>query len=226
MQLKDFDYILPKNLIAQKPVKPRDHSRLLILQNKTGEIKHQYFYNIINHLRTGDVLVLNNTKVMPARLIGKKAETGGKVEVFLLKKTHVKSSSLPLLKRGFEVWQCLIGGKGKKENLGVLFAGGLKAEILKNNQDGTWNVQFNKSGAGFMKVIKKIGQVPLPPYVKREATHKLKNDKNNYQTVYADDKKLGSVAAPTAGFHFTKKLIKDLKKEDKDLISGYYPELF
>src|SRR3990167_3518121 len=117
MRLKDFDYYLPKNLIAQKPMKPRDSSRLLVLHKQTGEIEHQHFYDIIDYLKTGDVLVLNNTKVMAARLIGKRAETGGRVEVFLLKKNL--TPTLSFVRRGsmVEVWQCLVGGKRRKENL-------------------------------------------------------------------------------------------------------------
>jgi S-adenosylmethionine:tRNA ribosyltransferase-isomerase len=199
MELKKFDYNLPKNLIAQKPISPRDHSRLLLLSKKNGRILHKHFYDIIDYLKSGDVLVLNNTKVMAARLIGKRAITHGKVEVFLLNK--VKTN----------IWECLIGGHKRKENLEVEFSGGLKAKFLKNNFNGTWNVKFNKSGADFMKLINKIGRVPLPPYIKRE--QKLKSDQKNYQTIYADDKKIGSVAAPTAGFHFTKKLINQLKKK-------------
>ena len=218
MRLKDFDYYLPKNLIAQKPMKPRDSSRLLVLHKQTGEIEHQHFYDIIDYLKTGDVLVLNNTKVMAARLIGKRAETGGRVEVFLLKKNL--TPTLSFVRRGsmVEVWQCLVGGKRRKENLKINFSNGLKAEIIKNNLDGTWNVKFNKSGASFMKLVEKIGRVPLPPYIKRMSklktqNSKLMNDKINYQTIYADDKKIGSVAAPTAGFHFTKALINKLKRK-------------
>ncbi|MDD4271347.1 MAG: tRNA preQ1(34) S-adenosylmethionine ribosyltransferase-isomerase QueA [Patescibacteria group bacterium] len=200
MRLKDFDYYLPKNLIAQKPLSPRDKSRLLLLAKKTGKIEHKHFYNIVDYFNKGDVLVLNNTKVMAARLIGQRAETGGKVEVFLLKK----------IKPG--VWQCLIGGHKRKENLQVEFSQGLKAKILKNNLDGTWSVEFNRTGEAFMKLIEKIGRVPLPPYIKSSSA-KASEDKANYQTVYADDKKIGSVAAPTAGFHFTPGLMKKLKNK-------------
>ena len=210
MRLKDFNYHLPKNLIAQKPIKPRDCSRLLVLHKQTGKIEHKFFYNITDYLRAGDILVLNNTKVMPARLIGQRAKTGGKVEVFLLKKLTPQ----PPFARGVsEVWQCLVGGKKRKENLRVEFAKGLKAEILKNNLDGTWNVKFNKSGRVFMEIVEKIGQVPLPPYVKRVSIASLQNDAEDYQTVYADDKKIGSVAAPTAGFHFTPALLKKIKNK-------------
>lgn len=199
MKLKDFDYELPKNLIAQKPISPRDQSRLLILRKSTGKIEHKHFYDITDYLNKGDVLVVNNTKVMAARLMGKRAETGGKVEVFLLRKLESNA------------WQCLVGGKKRKENLRVEFGKNLKAEIIKNNLDGTWNVKFNCRGANFMKLVEKIGRVPLPPYIKRG--HNLRSDQNNYQTVYADDKKIGSVAAPTAGFHFTPALLKRLKNK-------------
>jgi S-adenosylmethionine:tRNA ribosyltransferase-isomerase len=209
MRLKQFDYSLPKNLIAQKPINPRDHSRLLILSKSTGKIQHKHFYDIMDYLNKGDVLVLNNTKVMAARLIGKRAETGGKVEVFLLRK---QSPLPPFVKGGNEIWQCLVGGQRRKENLKIEFASGLKAEILKNNLDGTWNVKFNKGGANFMKLVEKIGQTPLPPYIKSSSA-KAPEDKANYQTVYADDKKIGSVAAPTAGFHFTPALFKKLKNK-------------
>lgn len=199
MQLKKFDYNLPKNLIAQKPTSPRDQSRLLILDKKSGALAHKHFYNIADYLKAGDVLVLNNTKVMPARLIGRKEETCGKVEIFLLNK--IKNN----------IWRCLVGGKKRKEKLRVEFSKNLKAEIIKNNQDGTWQVKFNKSGKEFMKLVEKIGRTPLPPYIKRAV--ELKSDRKNYQTVYAEDKKIGSVAAPTAGLHFTPALMKKLKNK-------------
>ncbi|MEA3398825.1 MAG: tRNA preQ1(34) S-adenosylmethionine ribosyltransferase-isomerase QueA [Patescibacteria group bacterium] len=203
MRLQDFDYNLPPELIAQQPVKPRDYSRLLLLDKKLGQIEHKYFYDLPDYLEKGDVLVLNNSKVFPARLLGKKKETGGKIEVFLHRKI-----------RG-ALWQCLIGGRGAKAGLEIEFDGCLCCRIIKNNQDGTWNVRFNKSNDELMKTVFQIGQMPLPPYIKRGKSKKLKvkkhNDKKNYQTVYADDKKIGSVAAPTAGFHFTSALIKKLK---------------
>ncbi len=212
-ELKDFDYNLPKNLIAQHPIKPRDHSRLLILKATRRRVafkmEHKHFYNIIDYLQSGDVLVLNNSKVFPARLIGKKSETGGKIEVFLHKKI-----------RG-NLWQCLLGGHGRKEGLEIEFCCGLKCKVVENNKDGTWDVRFNKKDKMLMDVVHKIGLTPLPPYIKRprdsspEFTPQhyagAQNDKDAYQTIYADDKKIGSVAAPTAGFHFTPKLIKKLK---------------
>ncbi len=198
MKLSEFDYNLPKKLIAQEPIKPRDYSRLLLLSKNNGEILHKKFYNIINYLQTGDVLVLNNSKVFPARLIGVKP-TGGKIEIFLLHKTKGRG------------WQCLVGGRGAKVGLEIEFKQKLKCKIFKNNNDGTWEVIFNQPYRKMMEKITKIGLVPLPPYIKR--VKKKIADNKNYQTVYADDKKVGSVAAPTAGFHFTPALIKELKKK-------------
>lgn len=194
--LSDFDYNLPANLIAQKPVRPRDHSRLLLLNKKNGQIEHQHFYDLIDFLNPGDLLILNNSKVYPARLIGHKKESGGKIEIFL----HHD------LGRG--LWECLIGGRAKIGTI-VEFPNKLMAEIIKNNNDGTWQVKFNLSGQKFFTLIDKIGLVPLPPYIKRQ--HKLDSDKNNYQTVYAAESKIGSVAAPTAGLHFTKNLLKKIQ---------------
>jgi len=210
MKLSDFDYNLPKNLIAQEPIRPRDHSRLLLLNKRTGQIEHKHFYNIVDYLEKGDVLVLNNSRVFPARLIGKKKETSGKTEIFLLKK--IKG----------DLWECLVGGRRKKEGLEIEFFGSdrlrpvMKGKLIKNNNDGTWQVKFNKKGNELMRVVEKIGQVPLPLYIKRNLipSEELSSykDKDSYQTIYANPRKIGSVAAPTAGFHFTTALIKKLKK--------------
>ena len=207
---KDFDYNLPKNLIAQEPIKPRDHSRLLVLKKKSilkatrrrvaFKMEHKHFYDIVDYVKKGDVLVLNNSKVFPARLIGEKKETGGKIEVFLHKKI-----------RG-NLWQCLLGGRGAKEGLEIKLGRGLECEVLKNNNDGTWEIKFNKRGKEMMEIVHKIGKMPLPPYIDRKSDFGNRiSDKKDYQTVYADDNKIGSVAAPTAGFHFTPALIKKLK---------------
>ncbi len=196
--VKDFDYHLPLELIAQKPVRPRDHSRLLLLDKKMGKIQHRHFYDLAGYLKPGDVLVLNNSKVFPARLLGHKKETGGAVEIFLHRKIQGAN------------WECLVGGR-VKEGTVVEFKKDLRAMILKNNQDGTWAVKFNLSGARFLNIINQIGLVPLPPYIKR--TKKQKSDKNNYQTVFADARQTGSVAAPTAGLHFTKQLLQKIKKK-------------
>jgi len=235
MKLKDFDYYLPKNLIAQKPIKPRDHSRLLLLAKRTGRIEHKHFYDILDYLKPGDVLVLNNSKVMPARLLGKKKGTGGKIEVFLLRKKvfiapYIKKERNPLNPpfeggqyRGGNIWQCLLGGKRRREGLEVKFSQGLRCLVVKDNKDGTWEVKFSPSassgqvmsGKKFMKKVEKIGLTPLPPYIKRVAERRADNE--DYQTVYADDQKIGSVAAPTAGFHFTPALLKKLKKKGVQL---------
>jgi len=198
MKLSDFDYNLPKELIAQEPIRPRDHSRLLVFDKKTGKIDHKHFYNIVDYFQTGDVLVLNNSKVFPARLIGKKEDSGGKMEVFLLK--HKKG----------KIWQCLVGGRGARVGLVIKFDKNLKTKVIKDNRDGTWDIGFNKSDSAAMKTIYQIGKVPLPPYVKR-SHYFHKNDVVNYQTIFA--KKVGSIAAPTAGFHFTPKILKQLKSK-------------
>ena len=192
MKLSIFNYHLPKKLIAQKPQRPRDHSRLLVLDKKTGKIQHKHFYNIVNFLKKGDVLVLNNTKVFPARLHAKKKETGGKIEVFLLKQNKDK-------------WECLLGGKIRREGMELEFKNGLKAKVIKKQPDRTWVLKFNFTGKKFDTILQKIGETPVPPYVKE------KSNLRDYQTVYA--KHSGSVAAPTAGFHFTKPLINKLKKK-------------
>ncbi|MBU0707558.1 tRNA preQ1(34) S-adenosylmethionine ribosyltransferase-isomerase QueA, partial [Patescibacteria group bacterium] len=195
MRLSLFDYNLPKELIAQKPIRPRDHSRLMVLDRKTGQIEHRHFYNIAEYLKPGDVLVLNDTKVFPARLIGKK-ETGGKIEVFLLQSINTNT------------WSCLLGGKGRREGLSISVSEvgqpRLLGKIVEQLPNGICHIKFNQSGAKLMTLINKLGQAPTPPYVKR-----LSNLKE-YQTVFA--KKTGSVAAPTAGFHFTKKLINQLTR--------------
>ncbi|PIY96158.1 MAG: tRNA preQ1(34) S-adenosylmethionine ribosyltransferase-isomerase QueA [Candidatus Kerfeldbacteria bacterium CG_4_10_14_0_8_um_filter_42_10] len=192
MKLKLFDFPLPKKHIAQKPVSPRDRSRLLVLDRKNGKIAHHQFHEIENFLNFGDVLVLNNSKVIPARLWGKK-ETGGKIEVFLLNKMSI------------QVWEVLIGGKGRKIGLKINFPHGLKGEIIKSKQNGIWQVRFNIGGKKFQSILNEVGEAPTPPYIKQ------KSNLEKYQTVYA--KKEGSVAAPTAGFHFTSKLINRLKKK-------------
>lgn len=199
MKLQDFDYNLPKELIAQKPVSPRDHSRLLVLDKETGDIEHEHFFDIVKYFKKGDVLVMNNSKVFPARLIGAKKETGGKMEVFL---HHFEEE---------KIWQCMVGGRGAKVGLEIEFAKKLNCKILKNNNDGTWQVEFNMKKNDLMNALDKIGMMPLPPYIKRE--EKDKDDKSRYQTVFSSDKKVGSVAAPTAGLHFTPRLLKKIKEK-------------
>ncbi len=212
-KLSDFNFNLPEELIATEPAQPRDHSRLLVLDKKIGEIEHKHFYDIVDYLNDGDVLVLNNSKVIPARLMARKADTGGRIEILL----HKKASD--------NIWQCLIGGKVKENSKLLLLS--LEAEVLKNNNDGTWDVKFDKSGTELMKAIEKLGEMPLPPYIVKQRERKKTlpgsehrtiplqegNDKDSYQTVYADDKKSGSVAAPTAGLHFTPELLEKIKNK-------------
>lgn len=196
--IKDFSFHLPPELIAQTPIKPRDHSRLLGLDKKTGVLTHRHFYDLIDYLQAGDVLVLNDSKVFPARLIGKKAVSGGQVEVFLHRSEQAA------------IWECLIGGRIKPGSL-IVFTAGLTAKILKNNNDGTWQVEFNKEGQDFWAAVNRVGLIPLPPYIKRPI--KSPNDRADYQTVFANSNKVGSVAAPTAGRHFTKRLLSEIEKK-------------
>ncbi|HNX10687.1 MAG TPA: tRNA preQ1(34) S-adenosylmethionine ribosyltransferase-isomerase QueA [bacterium] len=199
MRLSDFDYNLPKNLIAQQPTTPRDHSRLLVLDKTSGDLSDRHFYDLPDYLVSGDVLVINNSKVFPARLFAHKVQSGGRVEIFLLKREDLKRK---------EVWQCLVGGK-IKTGLKLDLTLGLEAQALQDNDDGTWQIEFNITGRKFMNLVFRLGQMPLPPYIKREKKEKI--DEVYYQTVYAKDKQVGSVAAPTAGLHFTKKLLAQLK---------------
>ena len=192
---QDFDYHLPAHLIAQQPTKPRDHCRLLLLDKNNGRTRHARFFDLAEQLRAGDVLVLNNSRVFPARLIGKKADSGGRIEVFL----HRQISS--------RAWECLVGGR-VKEGVRVVFERGLEAELSGDNGDGTWRVRFNLSGQKFWQTIERIGLMPLPPYIKRPAAKT--RDQADYQTVFAETGKTGSVAAPTAGLHFTQRLLKKI----------------
>lgn len=199
--LSDFDYHLPIGLIAQEPVTPRDAAKLLIVDKTNKRLEHKKFSDLVDYLNKGDVLVVNDSKVFPARLFGHKKDTGGAVEVFL----HKKISD--------NTWECLLGGR-VSIGLVIVLADNFEAVVKENNQDGTWLVGFNKTGAAFFSAVTKIGHLPLPPYIKRIKDQK--EDKRNYQTVYADKEKIGSVAAPTAGLHFTPRLLKKIK--DKGII--------
>ncbi len=188
LRLSDFSYDLPPELIAQEPIKPRDAARLLVLNKKTGKIAHQYFFDLPNILQAGDVLVFNNSKVIPARLYGVKT-TGGKVEIFLLQPA------------GSGVWECLVKGKIKVGEK-IVLAPKVVAEPIRQLEDGReWLLNFNVSN----KKLFALGETPTPPYIKKKA------DLKDYQTVFA--KTEGSVAAPTAGLHFTKKLLNKLKQQ-------------
>lgn len=189
MKTSDFYYDLPEELIAQDPLTDRSSSRLLVLDKDSGEIEHKHFFDITDYLKEGDCLVLNNTKVIPARLIGKKEDTGAVVEILLLKRIDK------------DIWETLVRpGKKLRTGAKVVFGNGeLRAVIEEVREDGNRYVRFEYDGI-FEEVLLSLGEMPLPPYI----THKLK-DKNRYQTVYA--KYEGSAAAPTAGLHFTEELL-------------------
>lgn len=192
MKLTDFSYELPKELIAQHPAEPRDHARLMLYDRKTGAVEHKHFYDLVDELKAGDVLVFNDSKVIPARLYGKRVPTGGKVEVLLL--TPV----------GEDRWEVLVKpGKKALPGTTIEFPGGLQAEVLDRTDFGGRVVHFTYDGV-FDDIIDKIGEMPLPPYI-----HEKMEDPNEYQTVYARER--GSAAAPTAGLHFTDELLQKIR---------------
>ena len=199
LRKSDFYFDLPPELIAQDPLEERASSRLLMLDKKTGKIEHHIFHEITAYLSPGDCLVLNNTKVIPARLLGIREDTGAAVEILLLKRKE------------HDVWETLVKpGKKAKPGMKLSFGGGLlRAEVLKIVEEGNRLVQFCYEGI-FEEVLDKLGEMPLPPYI----THKLQ-DKNRYQTVYA--KYEGSAAAPTAGLHFTKELLAEIEKKGVEI---------
>ncbi len=194
MKTSDFAFDLPEELIAQDPLEDRSSSRLMLLDKNTGEISHRIFHEITSFLRAGDCLVINDTKVIPARLLGQKEGTGANIEILLLKRKEN------------DVWETLVKpGKKCRPGARILFGNGdLKAEILEILPDGNRHVRFYYDGI-FEEVLDRLGQMPLPPYI----THQLK-DKNRYQTVYA--KYEGSAAAPTAGLHFTRELLGQIEE--------------
>ncbi len=201
MKTSDFYYDLPKELIAQTPVEPRDSSRLLILGRNNGEIEHKHFYDIIEYLHEGDLLVVNDSRVLPARIFGIKEETGARVEFLLLKQISGNK------------WETLCKpGKKAKEGTKFSFGDGLlKATVVEVKDDGNRVVDF-ECDENFFAALDKIGQMPLPPYI----TEELK-DKERYQTVYSHE--LGSAAAPTAGLHFTKELMDRIREKGINIAS-------
>lgn len=200
MLLKEFDYELPKELIAQVPLKQRDASRLLVLSRKTGEMKHQQFTDILSYLKKGDTLVINDTKVLPARLIGEKENTGAVIEVLLLKNIEK------------DTWECLTKpARRVKEGCVISFGDGrLKATCVKEKEDGIREYVFSYDGI-FVEILEQLGSMPLPPYI-----HEKLEEKDRYQTVYA--KELGSAAAPTAGLHFTEDLLEKVKAKGVHIV--------
>lgn len=197
MKTSEFDFDLPEHLIAQHPLSDRKQSRLLVVHKNTGECEHKHFYDILDYLKPGDVLVRNNTRVIPARLFGTKEETGAHVELLLLKQEG-------------DIWQCLVGN-AKVVKIGSIISfhdGELRAECIEIGDKGIRKMKMLYDGI-FIEILERLGNVPLPPYIKEKL-----DDPERYQTVYA--KVRGSAAAPTAGLHFTEELFKQL--EDKGVI--------
>ena len=199
MNLSDFDYNLPQELIAQTPIKKRDESKLMILDKQNGDIKHQTFKDIIDYLNPGDVLVLNDTKVIPARLIGEKEDTKAIIELLLLKEETENT------------WECL-SRPAKRLKVGTIinFGKKLKAEVIEKKDEGIVRVKLIYEGI-LMEILDELGEMPLPPYI-----HEKLTDKDRYQTVYA--KNIGSAAAPTAGLHFTEDLLNKLKAKGVKIV--------
>lgn len=195
MKTKDFYYDLPQELIAQHPVEPRDHSRLMLLDKHTGEISHKHFYDIVDELHAGDCLILNDSRVLPARIYGIKEGTGAQVEFLLLNN------------RGDDNWEALAGpGKKAKSGSRFIFGDGLmRCEVVDVLEDGNRIIHFEYDGI-FFNILDQIGQMPLPPYIKEKL-----EDKERYQTVYSHE--VGSAAAPTAGLHFTKELLEKVREK-------------
>ncbi len=195
MKVEDFNYILPEELIAQTPLDQRDHSRLLVLHKENGSIEHRHFYDILDCLNPGDLLVVNDSKVIPARIFGTRRETGGVVEVLLLKALEEN------------VWEVLVK-PGKKARPGqfLQFQEDMTGEVLEILEDGKRKIRFSHHASTIYEVLDRIGKMPLPPYI----TEQLQ-DQGRYQTVYA--RELGSAAAPTAGLHFTDELMKRIREK-------------
>lgn len=192
MKTSDFFYDLPEELIAQTPIEPRNFSRMMVLSAENGSIEHRHFYDLPQYLKPGDCLVLNDTRVLPARIFGTREDTGAVVEFVLLRE------------RGDKLWECLAGpGKKAKKGCRFTFSDKLSAEITDVTDDGNRMVKFFCDG-NFFAVLDEIGQMPLPPYIKARL-----EDKERYQTVYSKD--LGSAAAPTAGLHFTAEMLEQIK---------------
>lgn len=199
MKLEEFNYDLPKELIAQEPAEPRDSCRLMMVDKKTGEWEHHHFRDILDEIREGDVFVFNNTKVIPARLYGKKKDTGGKVEMLLL------------TPKGNDTWEVLVNpGRKALPGVEIEFAENCYCKVLDKTEFGGCLVEFHYDG-NFDSLLDQIGEMPTPPYI-----HKKLGNNDEYQTVYAKYK--GSAAAPTAGLHFTPELMEEMKKKGAKLL--------
>ena len=199
MNIEEFNYDLPEELIAQVPIKDRDKSRLLVMDKNTGDLEDKIFEDILDYFHPGDTLVLNDTKVLPARIYGSKEDTDAKIEFLLLKD------------EGDNIWECLCRPfKRVKEGTIIKFSDNLKATVVSKGEEGLLKAKFEYEGI-FLEELEKIGQMPLPPYI-----HEKLKDQDRYQTVYA--KYIGSAAAPTAGLHFTKELLQKIKDKGVDVL--------
>ena len=202
MDYKDintYDYDLDESLIAQTPIKERDHSKLLVVNKNNGKYVDEVFYNIINYLRKGDTLVLNNTKVLPSRIIGTKTETGAKIEILLLKELES------------DIWECLVRPQKRvKKGTVIKFEDDFECEVIDVFNDGITHVKFNYKGI-FVEHLNSVGAMPLPPYI-----HESLKENDRYNTVYAE--KIGSAAAPTAGLHFTKELLEQIEEKGINIL--------
>jgi len=201
MKLSDFDYELPAERIAQAPLPIRDHSRLLVLNRAaSGATSHHRFHELPTLLRRGDLLILNDTRVLPARLLGRKS-SGGRVELLLLEPETTSSRSC--------TWRCLIqSSRTPRHGSGLELEGGLRAEVVERRADW-WSVRFDASGTSLLETVERVGRMPLPPYIRREPPGEPVDDRTRYQTVFAEHS--GAVAAPTAGLHFTPALLGSLE---------------
>lgn len=209
--ITDYNYDLPTELIAQKPIEKRDQSKLIFLHRKTGGLSHHKFYEICDFLSPSDILVVNNTEVVPGRLIGKK-DTGGKAEILIL--NYAKGYNKRKDDNTF-IYECLIkSSKRTRQGTTIFFDQGLKAEVI-NSRNGIYSIKFTCKG-DFEGLLYRIGKIPLPPYIRRDKDNIACDDKQSYQTVYASQK--GAIAAPTAGFHFTEKLIEKLKLKNIKIV--------
>lgn len=214
MKLQDFDYHLPPGLIAQQPVDPRDHSRLMVLDRQTRSVDHRRFDDLAGYLQPGDVLVINDTKVWPARLIGKK-QSGGKVEILLVRKTGSEEPRTRFDGRSEDrtsEWECLVQGSGKVRDRTIVYLEEeLRGELLERISHGLWRLRL--IGRGDVDgALRRIGFPPLPPYIRRDGDRGMRvRDLERYQTVYA--RREGAIAAPTAGLHFTEALLDEIKRK-------------
>ncbi len=217
MRLQDFEYELPRGLIAQQPAPRRDQSRLMVLNRQRRSLDHRLFSDLPQYLQEGDLLVVNETKVLPARLIGHK-ETGGKVKILLIRKTAEQTKSGSIERAKESEWECLVQNPGKlSPKTPVFFSDGLQGKFLGKNPSGLWRICLQSKGE-LMETLGRIGFAPLPPYIQRNGDEEMRaRDLERYQTIFAC--KEGAIAAPTAGLHFTAELLDKVRKKRAGIFS-------